>query len=145
MAFETATGIGPSSYSPSGPVRTPSKYCLMLRGKEKALEFFFSSKATTLPNGPGSSLIGGPRTELHTLQNHVSGRWPSIIGGSTHFRWKDLGHPSQHTRSPLPPHEEQKSSLSSYATVSADDYVVWQLVRLQSSSAKTERWVRREF
>lgn len=106
-----------SSYSPSTPVRTPSKQSRTLPGRRNALEFlasnFSNSKAKALPLPlPLLWFWTGKAAERHlarhTLQNQSEGMSSTdSMTGSTQVWWKARVQPSQQTSSPLPPQDEQ--------------------------------------
>jgi hypothetical protein len=96
-----------SSYSPSAPVLTSTKYSRMDFGRRNALGFFSSRENSSGPKVPGIGSRAPGWRDWQTLQNHSSGKLPSIMGGSTHLKWNDRVHPSQQTKSPFPPHAAQ--------------------------------------
>lgn len=106
-----------SSYSPSAPVLTPSKYSRTFLGNRKLTACFLSRAVNKGPKGPLYSLtMSGFRLTMQSWQSHVaSSSWMKLdsIRGSWQSWWKARWHPSQQTISPLPPQAEQKSSLSS--------------------------------
>lgn len=57
-------------------------------------------------------------THMKQNQGSLSSLASSLIGGSRHVKWNARSHPSQQSRKPAPPHDEQKSLFSESCDVS---------------------------
>lgn len=102
-----------SSYSPSLPVRTPSKYSLIDWGSAKDDGFVFSRLLSIRGKKPRDGRVGELDFASQIWQYQGSSRASAseLRGGSQHVKWKERSHPSQHSRKPLPLQAEQKSWL----------------------------------